>query len=158
MTIQKETDLVITPVTWPQRPDTLQRTSTGLLNVVGWFGSTHGAAMWRKTNEFLTIFQEKQIPGFDPQLEGFWDPSFAETEAQVMATASVIIIRLENNELLNGSLGSIAETGLALTSAALRGQKVIVSIEDNLLVTLNEPGAIAMYMVFGDGSGESGQD
>ncbi len=64
-----------------------------------------------------------------------------------MATASVIIIRLENNELMNGSLGSIAEIGMALTSAALRGQVVIVSIEDSLLTSLNEPGAIAQYMM-----------
>ncbi|GIK43647.1 MAG: hypothetical protein BroJett011_74800 [Chloroflexota bacterium] len=147
MKTQKQPDLVITPVTWPQQADSLRKTSTGLLHAVGWFGSTHSSAMWRKANEFLAVFQDRQIPGFDPQLEGVWDPSFAVTEAQVMATADVIVIRLENNELLNGSLGSIAETGLALTSAALRGQFVIISIEDNLITSLNEPDAIAMYMV-----------
>jgi hypothetical protein len=144
---QKQTDLVLTPVTWPKQADSLPQTSTGLLHVVGWFGSTHSAAMWRKAPEFLSVFQDCQIHGFDPQLEGFWDPSFAATEAQVLATAAVIIIRLENNELLNGSLGSIAETGLALTSAALRGQFVMISIEDNLVNSLNEPDAIALYTV-----------
>ena len=146
MISQQKTDLVITPATWPRQENMLQKTSTGLLHVVGWFGSTHASAMWRKADEFLAVFQDKQVPGFDPQIDD-WNPAFATTEAEIMAQASVIIIRLENNELLNGSLGSIAETGLALTSAALRGQIIIISIEDKLLTTLDEPGAIAMYMV-----------
>lgn len=139
-------DLIITPATWPDRKDSLIRTPTDLLNLVGWYGSTHSAAMWRKASEFLAIFQAEGMPGFDPQIDG-WDPSFAAVEAEVMATAAVIIIRLENNELLNGSLGSIAETGLALTSAALRGQSVIVSVEDSMLTSLHDPGAIAQYMI-----------
>jgi len=139
-------DLIITPATWPGQKDSLSRTPTDLLNLVGWYGSTHSAAMWRKATEFLAVFQAEGVPGFDPQIDS-WDPTFAAVEAEVMATASVIIIRLENNELLNGSLGSIAETGLALTSAALRGQAVIISIEDSMLTSLNDPGAIAQYMI-----------
>lgn len=139
-------DLILTPATWPGQKDNLSRTPTDLLNLVGWYGSTHSAAMWRKATEFLAVFQAEGVPGFDPQIDS-WDPSFAAVEAEVMATASVIIIRLENNELLNGSLGSIAETGLALTSAALRGQAVIISIEDSMLTSLNDPGAIAQYMI-----------
>jgi|GEM_PF-2327161 len=146
MTLKPSTDLIITPATWQQHVNKFDRTSTDLLNLVGWYGSTHTAAMWRKDPEFLRVFREHGVIGFDPQLDD-WDPSFAAIEAEVLATAAVIIIRLENYELLNGSLGSIAEIGLALTSAALRGQVVIVSIEDNLLTTLNEPGAIAQYMM-----------
>ncbi len=146
MTALTLTDSVITPATWPAQKEKLARTPTGLLNLVGWFGSTHTSAMWRKAPEFLQIFQRAAVPGFDPQIEG-WDPSYAAVEAEVMATASVIIIRLENNELVNGSLGSIAEVGLALTSAALRGQITIISIEDNLLVSLTESGAIAQFMM-----------
>lgn len=142
----KMADIVITPATWEQQESNLTKTSTGLLNLVGWFGSTHASATWRKEPEFLRIFKERDVVGFDPQIDN-WDPSYAATEAEVLANASVMVIRLENNELLNGSLGSIAEIGLALTSAALRGQTVIVSIEDNLLTTLNEPGAIAQYMM-----------
>lgn len=139
-------ELVVTPATWPSQKDRLDKTPTNLLNLVGWYGSTHAAAMWRKAGEFLAVFKEEDIPGFDPQIEG-WDPSYAAVEAEVLADAAVIIIRLENHELLNGSLGSIAEVGLALTSAALRGQRVIVSIEDSLLTSLNDPGAIAQYMI-----------
>ena len=139
-------DLVITPATWHQHVHKFDKTETDLLNLVGWYGSTHTAAMWRKDPSFLRVFREQGVVGFDPQLDD-WDPEFAAIEAEVLAKASVIVIRLENNELLNGSLGSIAEIGLALTSAALRGQVVIVSIEDNLLTTLNEPGAIAQYMM-----------
>jgi len=146
MSAADKTDLIITPATWTDQKENLGRTATNLLNLVGWYGSTHDAAMWRKANEFLAVFQAQHVAGFDPQIEE-WQPSFALTEAEVLATASVIIIRLENNELLNGSLGSIAEIGLALTSAALRGQIVIVSIEDGLLTSLNEPGAIAQYMM-----------
>lgn len=141
-----QTDLVITPATWPSQQSQLAKTPTELLNLVGWYGSTHAAAMWRKARNFLAVFKEQSVPGFDPQIES-WDPTYAAVEAEVMATASVIIIRLENNELLNGSLGSIAEVGLALTSAALRGQIVVVSIEDGLLTSLNDPGAIAQYMI-----------
>jgi len=139
-------DVVITPRSWRQQTAGLHPTSAGLLNLVGWFGSTHAVAQWRKDKQFLRVFQNNEVMGFDPQVDD-WDPSYAAIEAEVLAHASVMVIRLENNELLNGSLGSIAEIGLALTSAALRGQIVIISIEDNLLTTLNEPGAIAQYMM-----------
>jgi hypothetical protein len=139
-------DVVITPESWQQQTGRLQQGSTGLLNLVGWFGSTHTLAQWRKDRQFLRVFQDNEVMGFDPQVDD-WDPSYAAIEAEVLANASVMVIRLENNELLNGSLGSIAEIGLALTSAALRGQIIIISIEDNLLTTLNEPGAIAQYMM-----------
>jgi hypothetical protein len=140
------TELVITPATWPSQKNDLEKTPTNLLNLVGWYGSTHAAAMWRKAAEFLAVFRRAGVAGFDPQIEG-WDPAYAAVEAEVLADAAVIVIRLENHELVNGSLGSIAEVGLALTSAALRGQVVIVSIEDNLLASLNEPGAVAQYMI-----------
>ncbi len=146
MAHHKTADMVITPATWNRRIEALEKTPTGLLNLVGWYGSTHTSAMWRKTYGFLNVFQGIGVIGFDPQLDD-WDPSFAAIEAEVLATASVIIIRLENNELLNGSLGSIAEIGVALTSAALRGQIVIISLEEGLLTSLNEPGAIAQYMM-----------
>jgi hypothetical protein len=146
VTHSKDNDPVITPATWRRQASKLDRTSTDLLNVVGWYGSTHAAAMWRKDYEFLQVFKQSGIVGFDPQVDD-WDPGYASTEAAVLAKASVVVIRLENNELLNGSLGSIAEIGIALASAALRGQIVIVSIEDNLVTTLDEPGAIAQYMM-----------
>jgi hypothetical protein len=146
MTATTPSDLVITPATWPSQKAKLEKTPTHLLNLVGWYGSTHVAAMWRKAGEFLAVFKQAGVPGFDPQIEG-WDPAYAPVEAEVLADAAVIVIRLENHELVNGSLGSIAEVGLALTSAALRGQVVIVSIEDNLLASLNEPGAVAQYMI-----------
>jgi hypothetical protein len=138
--------LVITSATWKEQAPNLMRTPTNLLDLVGWFGSTHASAAWRKEASFLEIFQKEQVVGFDPQIDD-WEPSFARIEAEVLADASVLVLRLENNELLNGSLGSIAEIGLALTSAALRGQIVIVSIEEGLLTSLNEPGAIAQYMM-----------
>jgi hypothetical protein len=146
VTHSEDNDPVITPATWRRQASKLDRTSTDLLNVVGWYGSTHAAAMWRKDYEFLQVFKQSGIVGFDPQVDD-WDPGYASTEAAVLAKASVVVIRLENNELLNGSLGSIAEIGIALASAALRGQIVIVSIEDNLVTTLDEPGAIAQYMM-----------
>jgi hypothetical protein len=102
--------------------------------------------MWRKDYDFLRVFKSSEIVGFDPQVDE-WEPTYANIEAAVLAKASVVVIRIENNELLNGSLGSIAEIGMALASAALRGQIVIVSIEDDLVTTLNEPGAIAQYMM-----------
>lgn len=138
--------LVVTPATWSDQINYLKKTPTGLLNMVGWYGSTHAMAQWRNDRDFLSIFEDNNTVGFDPQIDD-WDPSYVAIEAEVMALVSVVVIRIENNELLNGSLGSIAEIGLALTSAALRGQVVIVSIEDNLLTTLNEPGAIAQYMM-----------
>jgi hypothetical protein len=140
-------DLIITPVTWENQKQHLGRTASQLLNLVGWFGSTHSMAMWRNDPQFLAPFREKGVVSFNPQLTEEWHPSFAQTEAEVFATASVILIRLENNELLNGSLGSIAEIGLALTSAVLRGQIVVVSIEEGLLVSLSDSGAIAQYML-----------
>src|SRR5262245_38802118 len=146
MATEEKPDLVITPATWEPQKERLERTASNLLNLVGWYGSTHASAMWRKAPEFLAPFYEKGIIGFDPQLDD-WHPSFAQVEADVFAAASVILIRLENNELLNGSLGSIAEIGLALTSAVLRGQVVIVSIEEGLLVSLSDSGAIAQYML-----------
>lgn len=146
MTATTPSDLVITPATWPSQKNKLEKTPTNLLNLVGWYGSTHAAAMWRKAGEFLAVFEQAGVPGFDPQIEG-WNPAYAAVEAEVLADAAVIVIRLENHELVNGSLGSIAEVGLALISAALRGQVVIVSIEDNLLASLNEPGAVAQYMI-----------
>ncbi len=139
-------DLVITPGTWSTQAPLLKRTPAGLFNLIGWFGSTHASAAWRKDRNFLNIFAENNFPGFDPQIDD-WDLSYAQIEAEVMASASVIVIRLENHELLNSSLGSVAETGLALVSAALRGQTVIVSLEEKLLATLKEPGAIAQYMM-----------
>jgi hypothetical protein len=146
MTNPIETEHRITPATWQDRAANINRTPTGLFNLVGWFGSTHRSARWRKAPEFLAVFQKENVVGFDPQIDD-WDPSFVKTEAEVLAHASTIIIRLENHELLNGSLGSVAEIGMALTSAALRGQRVIVSIEEGLLTSLNEPGAIAQYMM-----------
>jgi hypothetical protein len=146
MTVTTPSDLVITPATWPSQKNRLEKTPTHLLNLVGWYGSTHAAAMWRKAGEFLAVFRQAGVAGFDPQIEG-WDPAYAAVEAEVLADAAVVVIRLENHELVNGSLGSIAEVGLALTSAALRGQVVIVSIEDNLLASLNDPGAVAQYMI-----------
>lgn len=144
MTDQMTPNIVVTPATWRERVKQLKKTSIGLLNVVGWYGSTHQQAMWRKAPEFLDVFREEQVIGFDPQIDD-WTPSFIEIEAEVLAKAAVLIIRLENNELLNGSLGSIAEIGMALASAALRGQIVIVSIEDTILTSLAESGAIAQY-------------
>jgi hypothetical protein len=138
--------MIITPKKWTTAKSLLPTTPTGLYHLVGWFGSTHANTQWRKTYEFLNVFEDQQVNGFDPQVDD-WDPSYSAIEAEVMANASVIVIRLENNEMINGSLGSIAEIGLALTSAALRGQVVVVSIEDGMLTSLNEPGAIAQYMI-----------
>ena len=95
-------ELVITPGTWSQHKQSLTVTKTGLLNMVGWYGSTHTQAMWRKEPQFLAEFEAQHIVGFDPQLVGSWDPSYTIVEAEVLATASVVVIRLENNELLNG--------------------------------------------------------
>ena len=145
-TSEQVENIVVTPATWKDQKEKLQKTSTGLLDIVGWFGSTHSAAMWRKNPEFLSVFQEEQTLGFDPQIDD-WDFSFIAIEAEVMSNASVIIIRLENKELQNGSLGSIAEIGMALTSAALRGQVVVVSIENDLVSSLREPGAISQFMI-----------
>jgi hypothetical protein len=108
--VTQQTELIITPATWLNQKDKFATTPANLLNLVGWYGSTHALAMWRKAAEFLAVFQAEHIPGFDPQVER-WEPSFAAVEAEVLATASVIIMRLENKELLNGSLGSIAEIG-----------------------------------------------
>ncbi|MEM7343454.1 MAG: hypothetical protein AAF485_04370, partial [Chloroflexota bacterium] len=108
-------NLVITPALWRDQASRLEKTPTGLLNLVGWYGSTHASAMWRKDATFLKVFNENNVIGFDPQIDD-WDPSFAAIEAEVLATASVIVLRLENNELMNGSLGSIAEIGMALVS------------------------------------------
>jgi hypothetical protein len=138
--------MVITSASWRIHKTSLQRTPTGLLNLVGLFGSTHSNAMWRKEREFLTVFNQALTTSFDPQIDN-WDPSYIAIEAEVMANSSVIVIRLENNELINGSLGSIAEIGMALTSAALRGQVVVISIEEGLLTSLSEPGAVAQYML-----------
>jgi hypothetical protein len=146
MAINRSADLVITPATWRDQVHYLSRTPANLLNLVGWYGSIHASARWRKEKEWLQVFQERQVTSFDPQIYD-WEPAFATLEADIMANASVIVIRLENNELLNGSLGSIAEIGLALTSAALRGQIVVVSIQEGLLTSLNESGAIAQYMM-----------
>ncbi len=146
MSAPRRSERVITPASWSQQRASLKRNEDQLLDVVGWFGSAHALAMWRKAPEFLAIFHQMEICGFDPQVDD-WDPSYVTTEAEVMANASVIIIRLENKDIKNGSLGSIAETGLALTSAALRGQIIVISIEDNLVNLLDDPGAIAMYMV-----------
>ncbi len=142
----KNSDLIITPATWNVQKLKLNKTATGLLDIVGWYGSIHLATMWRKDPQFLLPFEKMRIKGFNPQVTS-WEPDYATIEAEVMAMASVVVIRLENNELLNGSLGSIAEIGLALTSAALRGQIIVVSIEDGLLTSLNEPGSIAQYMM-----------
>lgn len=138
--------MVITPDKWISAKGSLPVTATGLYQLAGWFGSTHAEAQWRKEPAFLSVFRDRQISGFDPQVDD-WNPAYSTIEAEVMATAAVIVIRLENNELINGSLGSIAEIGLALTSAALRGQVVVISIEEGLLTSLNEPGAIAQYMI-----------
>ena len=140
--------MIITPTEWKSQKKLLEQTPKDLLHMVGWFGSTHTQASWRKDQDFLAVFKREQIPGFDPQVgAGDWDPSYAKIEAEVLANTSVLIIRLENNELLNGSLGSIAEVGMALTSAALRGQIVVISVEEGLLTSLDEPGAVAQYMM-----------
>jgi hypothetical protein len=138
--------MVISPATWRIHKQSLQHTPTGLLNMVGLFGSTHSNAMWRKDREFLAVFDQALVTTFDPQTED-WNPSYIAVEAEILAHASVMVIRLENNELIDGSLGSIAEIGMALTSAALRGQVVIISIEEGLLTSLNDPGAVAQYML-----------
>src|SRR5262245_54617 len=104
MMSEDKPDLIITPATWEHQKARLGHTATGLLNLVGWYGSTHASAMWRKAPVFLAPFCEKGVAGFDPQIDD-WRPSFTQIEAEVAATASVILIRLENNELLNGSLG-----------------------------------------------------
>ncbi len=75
-----KTDVIITPATWNQRADTMERTPAGLLNLVGWYGSTHTAAMWRKAYKFLDVFQGMGVIGFDPQIDG-WDISYMAIEA-----------------------------------------------------------------------------
>jgi hypothetical protein len=140
--------MIVTPSDWKTQKKLLEHTPKDLLHLVGWFGSTHAQALWRKHQAFLAVFKREQTPGFDPQVGvGEWRPAYANIEAEVLASASVLIIRLENNELANGSLGSIAEIGMALTSAALRGQIVVISVEEGLLTSLDEPGAIAQYLM-----------
>ena len=97
--------MIVTPGDWESQKNLLEHTPKDLLHLVGWFGSTHARALWRKHQDFLAVFKREQTPGFDPQVgPGEWEPSYAGIEAEVLANASVLIIRLENNELVNGKL------------------------------------------------------
>ena len=107
-------ELVITPVTWPQHKHSLSQTKTGLLNLVGWYGSTHALAMWRKEPQFLAKFEAQQIAGFDPQLMN------SKHEADVL----LLPIMAEAS-----SKAAATEIGMLLLNALASGQTIKVYLE-----------------------------
>src|SRR3989344_467644 len=113
-----------TPMDYLQVRERFGRLANGLRDSVVLFGSTHPRANWREDPVFYSALGDNAKKAFNPKVPpDVWDDSFAPTEALAMSEAGTILIRLENNEIKNGSLGSVAEAGFAVLSAKLRGQK-----------------------------------
>lgn len=138
--------LELNPDTFMDQLTGLDRTKTGLVDAVGFYGSTHTQAAWRNT--IIEYLQKEDVAVFNPQLppDIVWDyEKHAKPEAIALTTCSVIVFRLENRGLTDGSLGSIGEIGAAVMSAMLRGQRVIISIEKGFGKSLQDPAAVKQF-------------
>jgi len=137
--------VVLNPDSFIEGSAGLRRTATDLIDGVGLFGSTHGQATWRA--EVIQELQSDNTQIFNPQLppDIEWNEKHAPPEAEALTSFSVIVFRLENKHLSDGSLGSIGEIGMAMTSALLRGQKIIISKEKDFGKSLTLPEAVNQY-------------
>lgn len=131
----------ISPATWPERKQSLTRNANDLYNLLGEYGSSHASATWRKDPAFNRGLGQEVSVAFDPQVDD-WDESYKDHEAEVMANASVVLFRLENKDLQNAGSASIAEIGIAAVSAVAKGQKLIVSFEEDFVKSLYEDPAL----------------
>lgn len=123
-------------------------TDSGLYNIAGLFGSVHNFASWRNNPAFIAGLGDRIGRIFNPQTPpDQWDDSYAEREAQVMAGSRIIVFRLENWLRDEGSLGSMAEIGMAVATSLFSGQQVIVSIEKDFPATLRSTSARAQFAV-----------
>lgn len=128
--------------------DSIPLTDSGLYNIACFFGSVHNFASWRNDPAFTAGLGERIGSTFNPQTPpDQWDDSYAEREAQVMAGSRIIVFRLENWLRDKGSLGSMAEIGMAVATSLLSGQQVIVSIEKDFPATLRSTSARAQFAV-----------
>lgn len=129
------------------KADHLPETNNGLLDYVALFGSTWesipttGSEGWRE-RWALKVLHEAKLSTYNPWVEK-WEESDAKSEALAMASADMVVIRVENSDVKDGSLGSMLELSIAIYSAVLRGQRVIVSIEEGIEHSLTDPGARA---------------
>lgn len=125
----------------------LQEASNSTLDYTSLFGSTWeslkdtGREGWRE-RWALKALHEAGIITYNP-----WSPEWKDTDAKsealAMATASVLALRIENSDIKDGSLGSMLELSIAIYSAMMRGQRVVVSIEEGIEKSLTDPGARA---------------
>lgn len=118
----------------------------GLFDLAILFGSVHALANWRENPEFYNELKKYADKIFTPRVPPEnWGESNAEREAWIMHRANIIVFRLENRNAQDVSLGSMAEVGMAVTSAILHGQQLIISIEDDLDQSFTDIGSRAEF-------------
>jgi hypothetical protein len=122
----------------------VKKVPNGKFDGVALFGSTHALANWREESVGPALAQS-EIVSYNPRMQEWDDVLHPKAEAMAMTEMSVLAMRIENDTIENGSLGSMVEMGIAVLSAALNGQRIVVSIEANIEASLTEPGALAQY-------------
>jgi hypothetical protein len=126
--------------------DELPKTATDLVDGVFMMGSTN--VDWR-SGQVIDAFTEAGIVNYNPDMGSDWDESYIQAEALGMSEFSTLAMRIEVGAV-DGSLGSLAEIGMALFSARVNGQELIISIAEGFEDTLDDPAAIAQYQAIMD--------
>jgi len=96
-----------------------------LTPALGLFG-TCGDSSWR-SEYFIPKLKAKGLAFFNPQVEE-WDPSLAAEEVKHLSRDKVIALPISKE---TEGYASLAESGWAILSAILRGQKIGVYIEED---------------------------
>lgn len=116
----------------------IDRTETGLLNVVALLGSTHDQAKWREEG-VIPMLHEKGIKTYNPNMRTGWNEHYEQyinAEVKGLGESAVIAFGIENKSVENGSLGSMVEIGLTALNSKLMGQRVVIYLEEGLEHTL----------------------
>lgn len=170
------TETVATPETTPSGPLNLDsnnlrermkqgkipETPSGLMDYVALFGSTWeslqntGTEGWRERWALQKLHADG-LNTYNPRMDK-WEEVHAKEESAALSTAAVLAFRIENSDIQDGSLGSLVEIGMALYSAVLRGQRIVISIEEGIEGTLTDPGARAQLAALKESLREFQQD
>jgi hypothetical protein len=121
----------------------IPKLENGRLRGVFLLGSTN--SRWREEG-VEQILNGENIVTYNPNMSD-WNPEVhPKAEALGLNEFGVLGLRVENAPgVTDGSLGSLVEIGMAIYSAMLNGQKVVISFDETFEGSLVEAGAKAQY-------------
>lgn len=130
------------------RPRIIEADPSRLKPVVALMGTCGSPESTWRSEIFIPKLTNRNLAYFNPQLPaGTWTPEMAKIESENMATDEVLVFPISAE---SHGYASMAETGLAMLSALLRGQKLGIFVEKTEEMSAQDLHVRNIFMDFAD--------